>query len=56
MKILPNKFRDQADRHGNSQIGYKFSEKHMVRFWSLLGLGIKLFKLISKIMIIKVKL
>lgn len=35
MKVLPNKFRDQADRHANSQIGYKFSEKHMVRFWSL---------------------
>ena len=35
MKVLPNKFRDQADRQGNSQIGYKFAEKHMVRFWSL---------------------
>ena len=32
MKILPNKFRDQADRQGNSQIGYKFSEKNHLTF------------------------
>lgn len=35
MKILPDKFRDQADGGGNCQTGYKFPEKHMVRFWSL---------------------
>ena len=39
MKILPDKFRDQADARGNRQIGYKFFEKQIVRFWRLFVLG-----------------
>ncbi len=39
MKILPDIFLEQADEGGNCQIGYKFSEKHLVRFWSLFVLG-----------------
>ncbi len=39
MKVLPNKFRDQADRCGDCQSGFKFAEKQIVMFWILFALG-----------------